>query len=340
MSGNENQIFGPLSSEQQLGPDFLFNYEKAEQKDEKFLSIPREKEHLNPFYLYLLAEIPRFQAGEFFKFSSEYHENIIKKTRQDPSTPLKNLFSLISEKKNRDIFMVGPFSKVSTYISEVSDEKGAKVLGENYRLEWLALCPNPYLGASITDEFPQYDGYREFPKSRWLETPTGDNSLTEDTLRWIEKASQNDKLRREVSFYLGNDRLQPDYSRERFLEDYRGILVSIMMTEQDGFSLFELLWPVNDYASGLIGLVSLFYQSVYYRKQVDVAPDNPLLLIFGFQRRAYSAELMSVLMDPANFERVISLTRTLHSKHFTPYLESQRKSLESRILELRSKKFL
>lgn len=340
MYGNEDQNLIALVLEENLGPEFILQTLSKPSKDEKTMSIPREPDHLNPFRLYLLAEIPRFQPGEFFKFSSQYHDKLIVRTRKDFSTTLMNLFSMIAHKSDKSIFMVGPYSKVKTYVSELSDEKGEKVLGVGHKLDWLALTPNPYLVSELSDEFPEYDKYREFPNSRWLEAPNGDNTLTQETLLWLIEISHNDKFRRDHSFYLGTERLQPDYSRERFLEDYRGILAAIFMVNPGGYSLFEVLWPVNDYALGLIGLIGLFYDQVITRKQINLGPDNPLIVVYASGRKPFDPALASVLANPKNFESILTSTASLYNKQFIPHLKKQKLAVEKRVLELRNKKFL
>lgn len=330
-----------------LSPSHILNIKEilkdlnSDVKDEKYLSLPREIEHLNPLLMYLRLKVPRFQAGEFYNFSLRMHANTIKNEySEDDLSTIKTLFNFVVEKNDNRLFMIGPYSNVAFYTSQISDEKGKIVLGSNYSLAWEALCPNPYTGEILTDEFPEFDLYRDYPECRWLENPMSETGIDFSSLQWIRIYSQQPKKKSPFVAYLGTERPQPDYSRERFLENYIGILIAYLMNLEFGFGMFEIVWPVNDYAYGLIGLIGVLYSEVKFTKPSNTPEDHPTIIVYGLRKKELDEEDLKIILDINNFDAIITKVRKSYVDSFASFLESQKSGITKRLNQLKMEKVL
>lgn len=334
--GNDVNISKLLKPTSEIDMKSILNGLGVERQSKKYLLIPRDGIHISPLFISSMMQIPRYQAGEFYNFSSKHHDEVIIGKYINKLSNLKIMFDRIENKDDNNLFFLGDYETIKFYISEVSDEKGEAILGKGKSLNWLAMCPNPYLKEELSDEYPEYDLYRNYPNSRWLESPNGDNSLSVQNLKWIYELTTNKvTIKQAFGFYTGNGRLEPDYSRGRFFDDYIGIMITFLINKENGNGCFSLLWPVNDYALGIIGLIGILYQEVRYKKNVRTGPDDPNIFVYGFGKKNIEFSELNVLLNPNNFDDLMSILRKTYEKSFNDFFDKQKPLIDHRMGELK-----
>lgn len=303
----------------------------------------QDGKHVNPHLLAQSLNLQRYQEGEWYNFSKQVSDkNFVDydKTKEDIFSSIKTLFA--RNEGDANLFMIGPYHKIAVYVSNLSDEKGERILGKDRngvgrKLFWTAFCPDPYLQEEISDEYPEYDKYKNFPNSRWLCDPNGNNKLNVNSLAWLIKYSARQPSLSKFSYYMGTERIQPDYSKERFLEDYIGILSAYTMIEANGNSMFTLIWPVNSYAAGVLGILSLFYENLKFRREVDAPLDHPTIEVYGMNKKTLSPEIIEVIYDIRNFDSLVLYYNEAGSQAFLPFFQKEFPRIEAYLKTLETK---
>lgn len=312
------------------------------------LSLTNENLHLNPYQAALKFKLPRFQAGEWFNYSNAVAKSQLDARFKDLLDSInfdlelmKKLFAQkqqVEESREISLFLIGSYNKISSFTQLISESKGIKAVGTDKTLIWTAFCDDPYNQNQLNNEYHEYNKYRSFGKSAWLVGMDNTGILSIDNYNWfLQLYSKNDLNKKAFSYYTGFNTIEPDYSRERFLDDYKGVMISYATVKTGGVSMFLLLWPLNGYSSGILGLIAFLYERVTYIRRNDKGDDDPAIYVYGIHKKEHKNDVMDLIFNLNNFEKVISSFSEAGAKGFNEFFNEHAYKMRKHMKNLKKR---
>ena len=295
--------------------------------------------HVNPYFDAVQLKLPRFNARDFYIFANigkntSFRQSMVFKSKTDipayHEDVLRTLAQSLPGSPTLHYFLVGVYPEIIKYAKVLDGDDG--IAPANTIINWLGFCRDPYTLHEMSNIYSDYDSFQSYGSGKWIVGPADDGVLTWDSLNWsIEDAVSNPN---QISIYGGSEFLEPDYSVERFEQDYLGIMTCFVRTIVGGSSAFFLLWPVNGTSSALYGLLSLLFQEFRISKDIKKSPIDPGVILFANKRREVNSDLVKHLCRRDRFMKNLSFFEHAADGAFHEYFEKIRPSYNKHYQEI------
>lgn len=303
----------------------------------EYLRLTDPKVHINPHYMLSYLNLPRYQPHTWFNFSKttsgtmfkkkvaflnnkvSFEREIMRYTFQKP--PTSNAINIL---------FLGDYKDIDVYIQQVLTSTDQSVINTTQTLQWRAICPDPYLSQTVSDEYNNYGSMSYARDSPWIVGPDDDGVVNESMIKWLV----TQPVVSNFTFYTGSTLPEPAYGQDRVLKDLMHIIASMLAVEKGGRSVFKILWPVNNYMAGLIGFIFSLYDNVVITKRVEDAPDDATIYVLAHGRKGLSDSDVQFITSPANWDSILFYFSPIGTSLFQEFFESERPRVITHIKDL------
>jgi hypothetical protein len=228
-----------------------------------------------------------------------------------------------------NVLIIGDYCKVIDY-SRAMIKTGW--LTENVKSRWLAWVKDPYMKQSVSDEYRFYDKHQDPGSSSWIVGPNNTGVLDWESLKWSLSAKPVDNSFK-MAIYSPNTK-NYDYSEERILADYLGIMTVAINIQEGGAASFRLLWPVNIGSLALFTLLDLLFTTVTISQSWLDVPGDPMVYAVCHNKKNTDLETLKFLSAKENYDRVIRIMGQYNSSAFDSYFSNVGKEVQEHLDEM------
>jgi len=210
--------------------------------------------------LWVTISEKRYQSDSVFVRSRDVEEYDIL---------IRRLLKIYNHTKEINVFMIGDFKEVTKGIDAIP-----QILIPNTNLAWNAMVSDPYGEDYLTNNFPVYD--TNLAMKKFISGEDGSGKLNRKNILWLSKNFKSElcigALERDDYMIPINDFIPKLYNL---------CIAVIASTKPDGAAMLKMPIPNMPALQGIVGLFSLFFDSITILKLDKYSPDNNTVFISG-----------------------------------------------------------